>query len=55
MAGRRTVVLALPVFVAALAVGVQASPGRRAAAQANPRASEYGVSSRTAFSLLSAM
>jgi hypothetical protein len=41
--GRRSIALALPVFVAALAVGVQASPGLRTVAQANPRASEYGV------------
>jgi len=41
--GRRSIGLALPILVAALAVGVQASSGRRAAAQANPRASEYAV------------
>ncbi len=42
MVGRRSIAL-LPILVAALAVGVQASPGRRAAAQADPRASEYGA------------
>jgi murein DD-endopeptidase MepM/ murein hydrolase activator NlpD len=40
---RRSIALALPIGVAALAVGVQASPGLRAAAHANPQASEYGV------------
>ena len=43
MVGRRSIALALPILVAALAVGVQASPGRRAVATANPRAFEYGV------------
>ena len=43
MVGRRSIATCLPIFVAALAVGVQASPGLRAVAQANPRASEYGI------------
>jgi murein DD-endopeptidase MepM/ murein hydrolase activator NlpD len=41
--GRRFLATCLPIFAAALAVGVQTSPGLRAIAQANPRASEYGV------------
>jgi murein DD-endopeptidase MepM/ murein hydrolase activator NlpD len=41
--GRRFLATCLPIFVAALAVGVQKSPGLRTTAQASPRASEYGV------------
>jgi murein DD-endopeptidase MepM/ murein hydrolase activator NlpD len=41
--GRRFLATCLPIFAAALAVGVQPTPGLRAVAQANPRAYEYGV------------
>jgi murein DD-endopeptidase MepM/ murein hydrolase activator NlpD len=41
--GRRFLATSLPIFAAALAVGVQASPGVRTVAQAGPRATEYGV------------
>src|SRR5262249_6955992 len=41
--GRRCIALALPILVAAVAVGVQAGPGRPATPQADPRANEYGV------------
>jgi murein DD-endopeptidase MepM/ murein hydrolase activator NlpD len=43
VAGRRSIALAIPILVAAVAVGVQAGPGRPAAPQANPRATEYAV------------
>lgn len=43
MVGRRSLALVLPILVAALAVGVQPSSGRRGAVQASPAASEYGV------------
>ena len=41
MVGRRCIALALPILVAAVVVGVQASPGRPAGSSA--RASEYGI------------
>jgi murein DD-endopeptidase MepM/ murein hydrolase activator NlpD len=41
--GRRCIATCLPIFVVALAVGVQASPGVSTAAQAGARATEYGV------------
>ncbi len=43
MVGRRSIALALPILVAAVIVGVQASPGRPAASGSNVRASEYGI------------
>jgi murein DD-endopeptidase MepM/ murein hydrolase activator NlpD len=41
--GRRSIALALPILVAAAIVGVQAGPGRPAAAESSARATEYGV------------
>ncbi len=43
MAGRRCIALALPILVAALTVGVQASSGRQAAVSAGAHATEYAV------------
>ena len=43
MVGRRSIALALPIFVAALAVGAQAGLGRSGSVQPSPRAFEYGI------------
>ena len=43
MVGRRSIALALPIFVAALAVGAQAGLRRSGSVQPTPRAFEYGI------------